>query len=99
MQIIGAMFLSGGQSELEATLNLNAMNQSSNPWHVSFSYARALQNTCLKTWQGACGSLAAALMILSTLCCCAQHTRIAADVNTVRRRREFPADFTKSLFG
>ena len=46
------MFLSGGQSELEATLNLNAMNQSPNPWHVSFSYARALQNSVLKTWQG-----------------------------------------------
>ncbi|KAG1354512.1 fructose-bisphosphate aldolase 1, chloroplastic [Cocos nucifera] len=45
-------FLSGGQSEVEATLNLNAMNQSPNPWHVSFSYARALQNTCLKTWGG-----------------------------------------------
>merc|ERR1712032_1395918 len=48
----GIMFLSGGQSELEATLNLNAMNQSPNPWHVSFSYARALQNTTLKTWAG-----------------------------------------------
>ena len=48
----GIMFLSGGQSEVEATLNLNAMNQSANPWHVSFSYARALQNTCLKTWGG-----------------------------------------------
>ncbi|KAH9696579.1 Fructose-bisphosphate aldolase 2 [Citrus sinensis] len=45
-------FLSGGQSEVEATLNLNAMNQGPNPWHVSFSYARALQNTCLKTWGG-----------------------------------------------
>jgi fructose-bisphosphate aldolase class 1 len=45
------MFLSGGQSELEATLNLNAMNQTPNPWHVSFSYARALQNSVLKTWQ------------------------------------------------
>ncbi len=39
----GIMFLSGGQSELEATLNLNEMNKSPNPWHVSFSYARALQ--------------------------------------------------------
>ena len=29
------------------------MNQSPNPWHVSFSYARALQNTVLKTWKGA----------------------------------------------
>merc|ERR1719282_1274080 len=48
----GIMFLSGGQSEMEPTLNLNAMNQEPNPWHVSFSYARALQNTVLKTWQG-----------------------------------------------
>ena len=48
----GIMFLSGGQSEMESTLNLNAMNQSPNPWHVSFSYARALQNTVLKTWKG-----------------------------------------------
>ena len=35
----------------EATLNLNAMNQKPNPWHVSFSYARALQNSVLKTWK------------------------------------------------
>jgi fructose-bisphosphate aldolase class I len=48
----GIMFLSGGQSELEATLNLNAMNLTPNPWHVSFSYARALQNSVLKTWKG-----------------------------------------------
>jgi fructose-bisphosphate aldolase class I len=48
----GIMFLSGGQSEIEATMNLNAMNQSINPWHISFSYARALQNTTLKTWAG-----------------------------------------------
>merc|ERR1711862_781257 len=49
--VLGIMFLSGGQSEIEATLNLNAMNKS-NPWHVSLSYARALQNTTLKTWAG-----------------------------------------------
>ncbi|KIZ06551.1 fructose-bisphosphate aldolase, class I [Monoraphidium neglectum] len=55
----GIMFLSGGQSELEATLNLNAMNQSPNPWHVSFSYARALQNSVLKSWQGKPENLAA----------------------------------------
>jgi len=48
----GIFFLSGGQSEVEATLNLNAMNQVANPWHVSFSYARALQNSVLKTWAG-----------------------------------------------
>ncbi|XP_041017890.1 fructose-bisphosphate aldolase 2, chloroplastic-like [Juglans microcarpa x Juglans regia] len=45
-----SQFLSGGQSEVEATLNLNAMNQAPNPWHVSLSYARALQNTCPKKW-------------------------------------------------
>jgi fructose-bisphosphate aldolase class I len=48
----GICFLSGGQSEIEATENLNAMNQTPNPWHVSFSYARALQNNVLKTWLG-----------------------------------------------
>ncbi|CAL4989321.1 unnamed protein product [Urochloa decumbens] len=48
----GIMFLSGGQSEVEATQNLNAINQTPHPWHVSFSFARALQNTCLKTWAG-----------------------------------------------
>ncbi|XXG40196.1 hypothetical protein AAC387_Pa01g0975 [Persea americana] len=48
----GILFLSGGQSEVEASFNLNAMNQEPNPWHVSFSYGKALQNTCLKTWGG-----------------------------------------------
>ncbi|CAI0439546.1 unnamed protein product [Linum tenue] len=57
-------FLSGGQSEVEATLNLNAMNQAPNPWHVSFSYARALQNTCLKTWGGAPENVEAAQQAL-----------------------------------
>jgi len=60
----GIMFLSGGQSELEASLNLNAMNKSPNPWHVSFSYARALQNTCLKTWQGQAANKEAAQQAL-----------------------------------
>ena len=39
------MFLSGGLSELDSTMYLNAKNQQPNPWHVSFSYARALQNS------------------------------------------------------
>jgi fructose-bisphosphate aldolase class I len=60
----GIMFLSGGQSELESTLNLNAMNKSPNPWHVSFSYARALQNTVLKTWKGDEANVAEAKAIL-----------------------------------
>lgn len=46
-------FLSGGQSSEEATANLNAMNQLGNlPWNLSYSYARALQDYCMKAWQG-----------------------------------------------
>ena len=50
----GIMFLSGGQSELEATLNLQEMNRQPNPWHVSFSYARALQVSSLRKSSSEC---------------------------------------------
>lgn len=51
--IPGIMFLSGGQSEVEATKHLNAMNKlDGRPWALSFSYGRALQNSCVKTWSG-----------------------------------------------
>lgn len=47
-------FLSGGQSEAEATANLNAMNVMAPqaPWQLSFSYARALQEPVLRAWCG-----------------------------------------------
>ncbi|KAF1890301.1 hypothetical protein Lal_00013555 [Lupinus albus] len=50
----GIVFLSGGQSEEEATLNLNAMNKLEvlKPWTLSFSFGRALQSSTLKTWAG-----------------------------------------------
>uniref|UniRef100_A0A1A7X4W3 Fructose-bisphosphate aldolase n=1 Tax=Iconisemion striatum TaxID=60296 RepID=A0A1A7X4W3_9TELE len=50
----GICFLSGGQSEEEATLNLNAINQVPliRPWKLTFSYGRALQASALKAWQG-----------------------------------------------
>eukprot|EP01084_Bolivina_argentea_P241867 405894_1 len=49
----GIMFLSGGQSEEEATRNLNAINSLGDlPWSCSFSYGRALQQSCLKAWKG-----------------------------------------------
>ena len=49
----GVVFLSGGQSEEEATRRLNAMNAiGPHPWKLSFSYGRALQATALKAWQG-----------------------------------------------
>jgi len=52
--IPGIMFLSGGQSEEEASRNLNAMNtlQTKIPWSLSFSYGRALQHSCLDAWKG-----------------------------------------------
>ncbi|KAL0867924.1 hypothetical protein ABMA27_008600 [Loxostege sticticalis] len=50
----GIAFLSGGQSEEEATLNLNAINkvQLKKPWTLTFSYGRALQASVWKTWAG-----------------------------------------------
>ncbi|HLG08504.1 MAG TPA: class I fructose-bisphosphate aldolase [Gaiellaceae bacterium] len=48
----GIVFLSGGQSEVEATENLNAINQIGGPWPLSFSYGRALQASALKAWAG-----------------------------------------------
>jgi len=49
----GIMFLSGGQSEEEASVNLNAINNvPKTPWILSFSYGRALQASVLKTWSG-----------------------------------------------
>jgi fructose-bisphosphate aldolase class I len=46
-------FLSGGQSAVDATANLNAMNRLGGaPWVLSFSYARALQDDAMKTWGG-----------------------------------------------
>jgi fructose-bisphosphate aldolase class I len=46
----GIVFLSGGQGEEEATLNLNAMHKTELPWPLTFSYGRAIQNPALTTW-------------------------------------------------
>jgi fructose-bisphosphate aldolase class I len=52
-EVPGIAFLSGGQSDIDATANLNAMNASGpHPWKLSFSYGRALQDSALKTWNG-----------------------------------------------
>ena len=54
-------FLSGGQSSAQATANLNAINQTgAQPWLLSFSFGRALQDDCLKIWQGKSSEVAAA---------------------------------------
>jgi len=57
----GIVFLSGGQSELEATVNLNEMNKIGDfPWQLSFSYGRALQAATLEAWGGATANVEAA---------------------------------------
>jgi fructose-bisphosphate aldolase class I len=49
----GIVFLSGGQSDEDATTHLNAMNaRGPHPWELSFSYGRALQAAALKAWRG-----------------------------------------------
>ena len=59
----GITFLSGGQSEESASLNLNAMNTlqgAPKPWALTFSYGRALQQSVLKAWLGKSENVAAA---------------------------------------
>ena len=48
----GIVFLSGGQAEVEATRNLDAINRRGGPWPLSFSYGRALQASALEAWRG-----------------------------------------------
>jgi len=52
--VSGIVFLSGGQDHVTATKNLNAINSvsKSQPWMLSFSYGRALQDEALQTWMG-----------------------------------------------
>ena len=56
----GIAFLSGGQSDEEATANLNAMNAAGpHPWKLTFSYGRALQAAPQKAWSGKVENVAA----------------------------------------
>ena len=57
----GIAFLSGGQSDEEATAHLDAMNKNGAlPWRLTFSYGRALQAAPQKTWSGRSENVAAA---------------------------------------
>jgi len=57
----GLVFLSGGQTDQQATEHLNAMNRLPDlPWQLSFSYGRALQAPVLKAWKGDAANVAAA---------------------------------------
>lgn len=59
--IPGIAFLSGGQSDEEATAHLSAMNAAYDlPWNLTFSYGRALQAAPLQAWGGKAGNMPAA---------------------------------------
>lgn len=56
-EVPGITFLSGGQSDVDATAHLSAMNKlGPHPWELSFSYGRALQAAALKAWAGQKGN-------------------------------------------
>ena len=57
----GITFLSGGQSEEEASVNLDAINKfpGKKPWALTFSYGRALQASVLRAWGGKADQVAA----------------------------------------
>ena len=54
VEVPGIVFLSGGQSPEEATINLNAIvkQKTNEPWELSYSYGRGLQGEALKVWSG-----------------------------------------------
>ena len=57
----GVVFLSGGQTDENATAHLDAMNRIGGaPWPLTFSYSRALQAVALNTWRGNAANVAAA---------------------------------------
>jgi len=57
----GIVFLSGGQSDEQATARLSTMNaMGPHPWQLSFSYGRALQAPALKAWKGEPANVGAA---------------------------------------
>uniref|UniRef100_A0AC35UC57 Fructose-bisphosphate aldolase n=1 Tax=Rhabditophanes sp. KR3021 TaxID=114890 RepID=A0AC35UC57_9BILA len=62
----GICFLSGGQSETDATEHLNAINafKGIKPWALTFSYGRALQASVLKTWAGKAENIGQAKAVL-----------------------------------
>ncbi|WP_428607098.1 class I fructose-bisphosphate aldolase [Sedimenticola sp.] len=73
-------FLSGGQTPEEATANLNAMNcLAPQPWELSFSYGRALQQPALQAWRGEPGNVMAAQAALYR----------RAELNGAARRGEY----------
>jgi fructose-bisphosphate aldolase, class I len=82
----GIVFLSGGQSDEQATINLNALNERGpHPWQLSFSYGRALQAPVLHAWQGKPENVAAAQRAL----------RHRAEMNSAARSSAYTAELER----
>ncbi len=87
----GIAFLSGGQGDVQATENLNAMNVIGKgmrlPWRLTFSYARALQNPAMSRWAGHPGQVEAARKLFLHRARC----------NSAASRGEYKAAIEKEL--
>jgi fructose-bisphosphate aldolase, class I len=82
----GIAFLSGGQSDEDATAHLDAINRMGYlPWNVTFSYGRALQSAPQKTWSGKSENVAAAERALNH----------RAAMNSLAARGEWKADLER----
>jgi fructose-bisphosphate aldolase class I len=86
----GIVFLSGGQSDEDATAHLNAMNaRGPHPWQLSFSFGRALQAPALKAWRGEEGNVAAAQEAIAH----------RAKMNGLARSGEYSPELEKEFAG
>jgi fructose-bisphosphate aldolase, class I len=84
----GIVFLSGGQSDEDATANLDALNRvGGQPWELSFSYGRALQAATLKAWAGDPANVAAAQRALAH----------RAAMNGAARRGNYSPDLERAV--
>lgn len=85
----GIVFLSGGQTDIQATEHLNAMNRlyDNLPWELSFSYARALQQGPMETWAGNPDKVAEAQKIF----------RHRARMNSAARSGSYSEELEKEL--
>jgi fructose-bisphosphate aldolase class I len=82
----GIAFLSGGQSDEDATAHLNAMNRIGGlPWRLTFSYGRALQAAPQKAWSGKAENVAAGQRAFTH----------RAQMNSLASRGEWKADLEK----
>jgi hypothetical protein len=99
----GIAFLSGGQSDEEATAHLDAINRIGDlPWSVTFSYGRALQAAPQKTWSGKPDNVAAAQRAFAhraRMNGLAARGEWKAELEKKRRRRSVASRHTRGAVG